>query len=423
MTADHAPSLRTRMTVMAALAATALLALACADPDAGTQTVDMAAPESIITVQVSRRDMVSEVATTGKVEPIREIEIKSKASGEVLRLPVATGQIVSAGAILAQVDTTEAATAVRQRLAELIYQRAQLTVATDQKSSAERLLARGMISRDEYNRAVLEHARVRSLIVSTEAALAQARERMAETTVRAPITGTILEKRVEAGQIIASATSGVTEGTTLLRMADLSAVRVRVLMEQSNLGRVRPGQAVEVTPDAYRDRRFSGSVEKIEPQSVRRRDVTYFPVFIELDNRDGLLLPGMDCAVTIRVSQLTDALTVSSDAVVTPEEARTIAPLLGVSGEAMDGAAQAVSSGDDDTLGTGIVFVLDSVAAEVQPVAIQWGLRDWNLTEVRAGLEEGMTGVIAPSATVVEQFRQFEATLEQLGIKLPGKRG
>ena len=402
-----------------------LTALATAGCTASDDASDLpgGGHRTIITVPVNRQNMNIRVSASGLIEPVREIEIKSKASGEVLRLPVATGQIVRAGAILAQVDTTEAATAVRQRLAELDYQRAQLTVATDRKSSAERLLARGMISRDEYHRAVLEHARVRSLIVSTEAALAQAWERMAETTVRAPITGTILEKRVEAGQIIASATSGVTEGTTLLRMANLAAVRVRVLMEQSNLGRVRPGQNADVTPDAYRDRRFTGRVEKIEPQSVRRRDVTYFPVFIELDNRDGLLLPGMDCSVTIRVSSLVGALTVSSDAVVTPDEARTIAPLLGVPGEAFARAAKVPTADTDGTLGSGIVFVLDSVAAGVRPVAIRYGLRDWNLTEVREGLAEGMTAIIPPSASVVEQFRQFDALLRRIGVKLPGRRG
>jgi HlyD family secretion protein len=396
---------------------------ACADTRDDTHIPDLTSSEPSIVVEITRQDMVSEVTTTGQVTPIREIEIKSKASGEVLRLPVVTGQIVAVSQILAQVDTTEAATAIRQRRAELMYQRAQLRVAADRRVSAEELLSRGMISRDDYHRDVLEDARVRSLIVSTEAALVQANERMAETTVRAPTTGTILQKLVEAGQIITSATSGVSEGTTLLRMADLTAVRVRVLMEQSNIGRIKPGQEVVVTPDAYRDRGFSGRVEKIEPQSVRKRDVTYFPVLIELGNPDGVLLPGMDCTVKIRVSSRLNALTVSSDAVVTPQEARTIAPLLGVLENAVDAAVLTAPKMSDASLGSGIVFVVDSTAAHVRPVVIHYGVRDWNLTDVRSGLTEGMKAVIPPSTSVAEQFRQFEALLERSGVKLPKKSG
>jgi len=406
------------MVVALAYACFAACLAACAQPNSDSNADEAVSAESILTVRVSRQDMVSEVTTTGQVRPIREIEIKSKASGEVLRFPVETGQIVRAGAILAQVDTTEAATAVRQRRAELDYQRAQLAVAIDRKTSTEELLSRGIVSRAEHNRNVLEHARVLSLIVSTEAALVQALERMSETTVRAPIGGTVIEKLVEAGQIIASATSGVNEGTTLLRTADLTAVQVRVLMDQSNLGRVRPGQKVSVTPDAYRERRFVGRVEKIEPQSVRRRDVTYFPVLIKLENRDGLLLPGMDCSVVIQVSSRVDVLTVSSDAVLPPDEARTIAPLLGVAEDSVGAAVGAMPESSGGALRSGIVFVLDSAAAVVRPVAIEYGTRDWNLTEVLSGIPEGARAIIPPSASVAQHFRQFERWLGRYGVKV-----
>lgn len=410
-------------------------------------TAENGREKTLVVVSVKRQNMITNVTSTGRIEPIRTIEIKSKASGKILRLPVETGVLVEAGALLAQVDTTEAATQVRQKRADLGYIRAQLTIADGKKDGAADLLRRGMISKDEDDQSQLEYARIQSLLISTQAALEGAETQLRETIVRAPSRGTILEKSVEEGQIISSATSGVTSGTTLLRMADLTNMRVRVLMDQTDLGKIRPGQDATIVADAYRDRRFEGRVVKIEPQSRRDHDVTYFPVLIDIDNRDGLLLPGMDCTVNTHVSRLENVLTISSDAVVPLGEAEKIAPLLDVpqgtvaaaivaAGGKPTGVTEAASSRDQVAAwlrrgltapetgpsDVAIVFVTDSASARARPVAIKFGVQDWDVTQVVAGLEEGTTAIIPPSAMVAQQFKEYREIMDRIGASLPGKK-
>ncbi len=125
----------------------------------------------------------------------------------------------------------------------------------------------------DHSHNALDHARVLSLIVRTEAALSLALERMAETTVRAPIVGTALKESVEDEQINSSATSGVNEGTALMRMADLTTVRV--LMAQSNLGRVPPraGGLRQAGRTPRTPLRRSGREDRIPNRSQARHDL------------------------------------------------------------------------------------------------------------------------------------------------------
>jgi len=403
---------------------------------------------ALVVVPVRRQNMITDVTSTGRIEPIRTIEIKSKASGKILSLPVETGDVVEAGALLARVDTTEAATQVQQRRADLEYLQAQLTIAEGKKTRSVDLLGQGMISKDEYDQAVLDYAGTRSRLISTRAGLGEAETRLRETIVRAPARGTILEKSVEEGQIISSATSGVTSGTTLLKMADLTKMQVRVLMDQTDFGKITPRQEATIIADAYRGRRFEGRVIKIEPQSKRERDVTYFPILIEIDNREGLLLPGMDCTVSIHVSRLENVLTVSTDAVIALDEAEKVGPLLDILQDTV--AAAIVAAGGKPTgvtevassreqiapwlrqglprpqatgpANAAIAFVADSVSGRIRPVPIKFGMQDWDVTQVTEGLTEGMTAIIPPSAMVAQQFKEYREAMDRFGASLPGKK-
>ncbi len=432
------------------LTATALVVLVASIVSCGEslESSDARDAETLITVPVRRQNIITNVTSNGKIEPIREIEIKSKASGKILRLPVETGQVVEAGALLVQVDTTEAATQVRQTRADLDYQRTQLTIAESRARRSVDMLAQGMISQDEYDQAQLHHAQIRASFIRTEADLEGAEERRRETVVRAPMRGTVLEKKVELGQIISSATRGVSEGTTLLKMADLTNMQVRILMDQTDLSKIKPGQIATITADAFRARKFAGTVIKIEPQFKRERDVTYYPVLVKIDNREGLLLPGMDCTANIHVSRLDSVLAISTDAVVALSEAEKIAPLLDVPQDIiaaaivaaggtptgvteiasqrnqipwwiMRGAARPAQSGGP--MNTAIVFVVDSAQAGIRPVPITFGVQDWDVTQVVEGLSEGTTVVIPPSAMIAQQFKDFREQMARFGASLPGK--
>jgi HlyD family secretion protein len=158
---------------------------------------------------------------------------------------------------------------------------------------------------------------------------------MGDVTIRAPIEGTIIEKTVEVGQIVASASQNVSGGTTLLKMADLSTMQVRALVDETDIGRVEPGMAATVMVEAYPQQTFRGEVLKVEPQAVVEQNVTMFPVLVRLDNEEGLLKPGMNAEVAIDVAMREDVVVIPNAAVVAPLEAAAAAEALGLDPEAL----------------------------------------------------------------------------------------
>src|SRR5436309_11469143 len=135
-----------------------------------------------------------------------------------------------------------------------------------------------IITATEHEAAQLDYANAQSQLVAARTSMDIAKQRLEDATVTAPVAGTVIEKTVSLGTVITSATGAFGGGTTLLKMADLGRVRIRALFNETDIGQVKPGQTAVVTVDAYPDRRFTGVVEKIEPQAVVQQNVTMFPV-------------------------------------------------------------------------------------------------------------------------------------------------
>ena len=129
-------------------------------------------------------------------------------------------------------------------------------------------------------------------MVRAKVAVENAKDQLDDTNVLAPITGTIIEKDVERGQVISSPTKDVGGGTVLLKMADLGLVQVRTLVDETDIGKIQVGQPATVTVDAFPNRPFEGTVLKIEPQAQTEQNVTMFPVLVRIDNRAGTAPPG-----------------------------------------------------------------------------------------------------------------------------------
>ena len=188
---------------------------------------------------------------------------------------------------------------------------------------------------EELEQAVLDAANARAQLIKAEVNLELARERMGDVAIRAPLSGTVISKTVEAGQIISSASGNVSGGTTLMLMADLSEMQVRTLVDETDIGKVRPGQVARVQVEAYPGRTFTGSVYKIEPQAVVEQNVTMFPVLVRLDNRQGLLKPNMNAEVQVEVASRPDVLLVSNAAVVSMQDANAAGEIFGMDAETM----------------------------------------------------------------------------------------
>lgn len=271
--------------------------------------------QTVPTVPVERRDIVVDAEATGVVEPINVIEVKSKASGLITEMPVETGTDVRPGDLLVQVDTRDVKSQYEQALADVRAAEARVEVVEAQRKRSDELFAQRIITAQEHEAAQLDYANAQAQLVRSRASLDLAQQRLDDATVRAPVAGTVIEKTVSVGQVITSATGAFGGGTTLLKMADLSKVRVRALVNETDIGSVRSGLPATVVVDAYPDRPFRGSVEKIEPQAVVQQSVTMFPVLVSIENVEGLLKPGMNGEVSILIDRRENVLAVPNDAV------------------------------------------------------------------------------------------------------------
>jgi HlyD family secretion protein len=310
-------------------------------------------PLPIETAVVQRRTIVSEATASGQVEPINVIEVKSKSSGQIIEMPVETGSQVRPGDLLIQLDPRDVNQQLQQAEADLAAAEARMTVSKAQKERNDKMFADKIITAQEYESSQLDYANSVAAEIRARSAVDLAEQRVEEARVTAPVTGTIIEKPVSLGQVIASATNSASGGTILLRMADLTKVRVRALFNETDIGAVVPGQPASVTVDAYPDRPFTGTVEKIEPSAVVQSSVTMFPVLVTLDNREGLLKPGMNGEVTVLVDRRENVLSVPNDAVRTTREAAATATLLNLNPDSVVAAVQA-QMGDAGGNGAGL---------------------------------------------------------------------
>ena len=284
----------------------------------------------IETAAVDRQDITVTVEANGSIEPINVIEVKSKASGQIMKMPVDVGSNVTPNQLLVQIDQRDVKNQFDQAQASLRAAQVSNEVALAQRKRSDQLASEGVITATEHETATLAYESARSALVRARTDLDIARQKLEDATVRAPSAGTIIEKPVSVGTVISSATSSVSGGTTLLKMADLKQIRLRSLVNETDIGNVRPGQQATVVVDAYPDRQFRGSVEKIEPVATVDQSVTQFPVLISIANEDKLLMPGMNGEVTILVEEQDDVLAVPIDAIRTTREAAEAGQALGL---------------------------------------------------------------------------------------------
>ncbi len=281
-------------------------------------------------VPAAERDITVSVSAEGTVEPIKTIEVKSKASGEIMDVRVETGDVVRRGDLLVSVDPRIPRNAVVQAEAEMGVAQAQLANAESQLRRAEALYATQSITEQEWENARLQRANANAQLVRAQRSHEDAKIAFEDTDVRAPAAGVILERSVEIGSVISSATRQVGGGTVLLKMANLDTVQIRSLVDETDIGKVNPGLDITITVDAYPNQPFSGNVLKIEPQALEEQNVTMFPVLIRIPNQGNLLRPGMNSDVEIHVGSRRRVLAIPNAALRTERDVSSAASVLGL---------------------------------------------------------------------------------------------
>jgi HlyD family secretion protein len=368
----------------------------------------------VAVAQVQRRDIVIDAQANGTVEPINIIEVKSKASGVITKIPVETGTLVKPGDLLVQVDTRDVNNQLEQAKADLAAAQEKYDVSQSQKKRSDDMFAAKVITAQEHETSALDLRNANTALIRAKAALDLAQQRVEDATVTAPSAGTIIDKTVAVGTVIASASNSVSGGATLLKMADLSRVRIRAFFNESDIGLVRGGQVASVAVDAYQNRPFTGVVEKIEPQAVVQQNVTMFPVLITLDNQEGLLKPGMNGEVTVTVTELPNVLAVANDAVRNIREASAIAAMLNLNTDSVAAEIKAQQANRGAGVGGGRAGGDVSLIGDMQQQDPQaGGARRGGMPQVTAEECKALDATIAKKPAEKKKIDDIRAKMQQ----------
>lgn len=330
-------------------------------------------------VKVEKGSIRTAVSCTGQVVSNLDVEIKCKASGEVIRLPFDISDRVRKGDLIVEIDPVDEQRKVNQAKvtlessqARLIQNKvnlqiAQRSLAIERKSAEaslksaiaaakdarakadrvkklfERKIATQESTETAETKAIqlevdLENAQIRieqlditaqelelrrqdvrlakAQIETNKIDLSLAEQRLKDTKVFSPIDGVVSERNVQSGQIISSGISNVGGGTLVMVLSDLTRLFILASVDESDIGKVKLGQKVIITADAFPGKRFFGKIERIATRGVNISNVVTFEVKIEVQGRDRQLLkPEMTANVDIIVADKAGVLIVPSEAV------------------------------------------------------------------------------------------------------------
>jgi HlyD family secretion protein len=233
------------------------LAVSCGKPEASNEATTFYKKDN-----VSEKKLEVTIEASGIIEAIASVEIKSKASGEILYLGAEVGDTVEKGSMLGQIDQRTPKNILDQSKSDLEASKVRLDNAKSQFERGAELHSNGSISDKDYEDIQESYAQAKSTVVRTEVSYENAKIALDDTVVRSPVAGTIISRPVEVGQVISSPTMAVGGGTVLMTLADLSKVRVRALVDEIDVGKVSIGQVVSIKVAAYRDKEFFGTVSK-----------------------------------------------------------------------------------------------------------------------------------------------------------------
>ena len=363
-----------------------------------------------------RGNLTIAVNSTGVIEPTLTVELKSKASGEIIELPIEEGDMVKKGQLIARLDQKTAKNDFDQSQADLEVAQVALSQAEKQTQRQKQLYERELISEHDYETAVLAEEQANSNLVRAKTALEDAKERLSDTIIKSPIDGIVLQKFVEKGQIISSGISAVTGGTTIAMVADMSRAYVKTAVDEVDIGQIEPNQKATVIAETYPDREFRGEVLRIHPLAKVEQNVTTFDVTIEVDNSEGLLMAGMNASVEIVAGFRENVLLVPREALT---DIRSIARMVGFNpmGGGQQGNMRRPPQGGQQTGGPPGMMASKSTnpkrmvivinGGQEEPREVEIGLSNFEKAEILSGLAEGDTVLTTVTSKALQDREAF----------------
>jgi HlyD family secretion protein len=318
-------------------------------------------PEKLAAVE--RIDLVRSVVATGKIQPVTQVEIKSKASGIILKLPVNVGDTVKAGQVICELDQNDLQPKLRQAQAALSMAQAALKsaqadyarnkveaagpdlpflkhdverademfkanlIAQNAREDAEKNYQMGVNKQQqaEVNLGVTNAAiaRAEAQVEQSRASLSQSEEDLRNATIVSPIDGVVLSRDREVGDAVSSILVMGSGATLVMTVGDLREVYVKGKADESDIGKVYLGQSARITVEAFKDLKFTGKVTKISPMGVEKDNVTTFEVRVSISNKSRKLLATMTANAEIVLEERKGVLAIPEGAIIYKKDRST----------------------------------------------------------------------------------------------------
>ena len=270
-------------------------------------------------------DLTINVSTTGTVQPINQVQVGSEISGRVDSVSVDYNASVTAGQVLARIDTDQlaaqtqhAAAVMNAAQADVAIKQAALQLAQNNQARAQALAARDLVSQQGVDNAVaaLHQAQAALNASSAQVKVAEAdltadQTQLGKAVIKSPIDGIVLERNVDPGQTVAASL----QAPVLFTIAnDLTQMELLVDVDEADAGSVRQGQSASFTVEAYPNDRFDAKVVQLRYDPVTVNGVVTYKSVLSVDNAKLLLRPGMTVTADIAVKRLDHALLVPNAA-------------------------------------------------------------------------------------------------------------
>ncbi len=373
---------------------------------------------SFNTVKVEKGNISNTVTATGTIQAIKTVNVGTQVSGIILHIYVDFNDHVKQGQLLAKLDETPLRTQLDQSQSSVDQAQSQLHFEEATYNRLKVLYDKKLIAQTDYDQALYNYENAKASLANAKSALDRAKVNLEYATITSPIDGVVLNRAIEEGQTVAASFSTPTLFTIV---NDLTQMEVQTSVDEADIGKVKNGQRVEFTVDAYSDLKFEGTVSQVRLQPVTTNNVVTYVVILNAPNPDKKLMPGMTASATIYVEEKTNTLLLSGKAVrFTPDQAYMMKmfakmkasgsmpkmpagapagtgemPQNALAGQTMQGvpgaAAMAAMNTDPKTK---TVWLTDDKMG-IRPNRIKIGIDNGTNVEVLSGLKEGDEVVIS----------------------------
>jgi HlyD family secretion protein len=273
---------------------------------------------------LQKGNIESIISSSGTLNPVTEVVVGTQVSGTIEKIYVDFNDNVIKGQIIAVLDSSLLRMFVDEARAGVLKAEAQLEEAQTNYARSELLSDKALLSLSDFQSVKTTLKNAQAGMISAQTALQRAEKNLNYAIIRAPISGTVTARNVEAGQTVAASFST----PTLFTIAqDMSKMEIKASVDESDIGQIKQGQAVRFAVQAYPERKFEGTVKQVRVQPTTTANVVNYTVIISAGNRENLLLPGMTATVDFIVEHKTDVLTVPNAALRFQPDGRELAEI------------------------------------------------------------------------------------------------